>query len=141
MSTKDLEYYVNNTTTAGFETIDFNFERNSSVGSGLFSSVTQSCPILCDSMDYSTPGFPVHHQLPELTQTHVCRVSDGVWLGSAPHPRCQCVTGVQTCALPISLQSLSRVQLFVTPWTIARQASLSIINSCWLMSPTCPLSR
>ena len=32
------------------------------------SSVTQSCPTLCDSKDYSTPGFPVHHQLPELTQ-------------------------------------------------------------------------
>jgi len=35
-----------------------------------FSSVTQSCPTLCDPMDYNTPGFPVHHQLPELTQTH-----------------------------------------------------------------------
>ena len=43
-----------------------------------FSSVTQSCPILCDSMDYSTPGFPVHHQLPELTQTHVHWVSDAI---------------------------------------------------------------
>ena len=41
-----------------------------------FSSVTQSCPILCDSMDCSTPGFPVHHQLPELTQTHVHWVND-----------------------------------------------------------------
>ena len=36
-----------------------------------FSSVSQSCPTLCDPMDCSTPGFPVHHQLPELTQTHV----------------------------------------------------------------------
>ena len=36
-----------------------------------FSSVTQLCPTLCDPMDCSTPGFPVHHQLPELTQTHV----------------------------------------------------------------------
>ena len=36
-----------------------------------FSSVTQSCPTLCDPMDSSTPGLPVHHQLPELTQTHV----------------------------------------------------------------------
>ena len=39
--------------------------------SGQFSSVAQSCPTLCDSMDCSTPGFPVHHQLQELTQTHV----------------------------------------------------------------------
>ena len=36
-----------------------------------FSSVTQSCPTLCDHMDCSTPGLPVHHQLPEFTQTHV----------------------------------------------------------------------
>ena len=41
-----------------------------------FSSVTQSCPTLCDPMNRSTPGFPVHHQLPEFTQTHVHRVSD-----------------------------------------------------------------
>ena len=41
-----------------------------------FSSFTQSCPTLCDPMDCSTPGFPVHHQLPELAQTHVHWVSD-----------------------------------------------------------------
>ena len=39
-----------------------------------FSSVTQSCPTLCDPMNLSTPGFPVHHQLPELSQTHVLRI-------------------------------------------------------------------
>ena len=36
-----------------------------------FSSVAQSCPTLCDPMNHSTPGLPVHHQLPESTQTHV----------------------------------------------------------------------
>ena len=36
-----------------------------------FSSVAQSCPTLCDPMNRSTPGLPVHHQLPESTQTHV----------------------------------------------------------------------
>ena len=41
-----------------------------------FSSVIQSCPALCDPMDCSTPGLPVHHQLPELAQTHVHRVGD-----------------------------------------------------------------
>ena len=41
------------------------------MGSVQFSSVTQLCPTLCDPMDYNTPGFPVHHQLPELSQTHV----------------------------------------------------------------------
>ena len=40
-------------------------------GGTQFSSVTQSCPALCDPMDCSTPGLPVHHQLPEFTRTHV----------------------------------------------------------------------
>ena len=39
-----------------------------------FSSVAQSCPTLCDPMNRSTPGLPVHHQLPEFTQTHIHRV-------------------------------------------------------------------
>ena len=42
------------------------------------SSVTQSCPILCDLMDCSMPGFPIHHQLLKFTQTHVHRVSDAI---------------------------------------------------------------
>ena len=41
-----------------------------------FSSVAQSCLTLCDSMNCSTPGLPVHHQFPEFTETHVHRVSD-----------------------------------------------------------------
>ena len=36
-----------------------------------FSSLAQSCPTVCDPMNHSTPGLPVHHQLPEFTQTHV----------------------------------------------------------------------
>ena len=43
-----------------------------------FSSVTQSCRTLCDPMDCSMPDFLVYHQLPELTQTHVHRVSDAM---------------------------------------------------------------
>ena len=43
------------------------------------SSVTQPCPTPCDPMCCSTPGFPVHHQLPELTQTHVHRVGDAIY--------------------------------------------------------------
>ena len=41
-------------------------------------SVAQSCPTLCDPMNRSRPGLPVHHQLPEFTQTHVHRVSDAI---------------------------------------------------------------
>ena len=43
-----------------------------------FSSVSQSCPTLCDPMNRSTPGLPVHHQLPESTQTHVHWVPDAI---------------------------------------------------------------
>ena len=43
-----------------------------------FSSVAQSCPTLCNPMNRSTPGLPVHHQLPEFTQTHIHRVSDAI---------------------------------------------------------------
>ena len=43
-----------------------------------FSSVTQLCLTLCDPMDCSMPGLPVHHQLPEFTQTHVHWVSDAI---------------------------------------------------------------
>ena len=43
-----------------------------------FSSVSQSCPALCDPMNCSTPGLPVHHQLPEFSQTQVHRVGDAI---------------------------------------------------------------
>ena len=43
-----------------------------------FSSVAQLCPTLCNPMNCSTPGLPVHHQLPEFTQTHIHRVSDAI---------------------------------------------------------------
>ena len=55
----------------------------------LFSSVAQSCTTLCDPMNPSTPGLPVHHQLPEFTQTHVHQVRDAIQLSHpllAPFP-------------------------------------------------------
>ena len=48
------------------------------IGIFQFSSVAQSCPTLCDPMNCSAPGLPVHHQLPECTQTHVHQVSDAI---------------------------------------------------------------
>ena len=54
------------------------FSLSSSLSSVQFSSVSQSCPTCCDPMNRSTPGFPVHHKLPEFTQTHVCRVGDAI---------------------------------------------------------------
>ena len=47
-------------------------------GSVQFSSIAQSCPTLCDPTNRSTPGLPIHHQLPEFTQTQVHRVSDAI---------------------------------------------------------------
>ena len=55
-----------------------------------FSSVAQSCPILCDPMNCSTPGLPVHHQLLEFTQTHVHRVSDAIQPSSSVIPFSSC---------------------------------------------------
>ena len=43
-----------------------------------FSSVAQSCPTLCNPMNHSMPGLPIHHQLPESTQTHVHGVGDAI---------------------------------------------------------------
>ena len=56
----------------------FAFLNRKSPNSLLFSSVTQSCLTLCDPMNRSMPGFPVYHQLPEFTQTHVHRVGDAI---------------------------------------------------------------
>ena len=52
-------------------------------------SVAQSCPTFCDPMNRSTPGLPVHHQLPKFTETHVHRVSDAIQTShplSSPSP-------------------------------------------------------
>ena len=86
-----------------------------------FSSVAQSCPTLCNPMNCGTPGLPVHHQLPEFTQTHVHPVGDALQpshsLSSPSPPAPQ--------SLPAS-ESFRMSQLFATPWIAARQASLSI---------------
>ena len=54
------------------------FRGPSHTSSVQFSSIAQSCLTLCDPMNHSTPGLPVHHQLPEFAQTHVHRVGDAI---------------------------------------------------------------
>ena len=76
-------------------------------------SVTQLCLTLFDPIDYSTPGFLVLPYLPEFAQVRVRCIGDDI---QPSHPLS-------------SVQSLSRVQLFATPWTVAWQAYLSITNS------------
>ena len=64
-------------------------DKNMGVPEIQFSSATQSCPTLCDPMDCSAPGFPVHQQFPEFTQTHVHWASDAIQLShplSSPFP-------------------------------------------------------
>ena len=56
--------------------LDVSVEYTSGKYSVQFSSVAQLCPTLCNPMNHSTPGLPLHHQLPEFTQTHVHRVRD-----------------------------------------------------------------
>ena len=73
-------YYVlklsSNLLKLSFRCLQFNtFGQLNSVQ---FSSVAQSCPTVCDPMNRSTPGLPVHHQLPEFTQTHIHQVSDAI---------------------------------------------------------------
>ena len=75
-----------------------------------FSSVTQSCPTLCDPMNHRTPGLSVHHQLLEFTQTHVHQV------GNAIHPAISSsVIPFSSCpqCLPAS-ESFQRSQLFTS---------------------------
>ena len=93
-------------------------------------------------MNCSMPGLPAHHQLPEFTQTHVHSVSDAIQPShslSSPSPPAPNSSQPSRGTTPrmavsikaqfISVQSLSRVQLFATPWIAACQASLSITNS------------
>ena len=92
-----------------------------------FSSVTQSCLTLCDPMDCSTPGFPVHHQLPELAKTHVHWVSDAIQPShplSVPSPLafnlsqhqglCKWVSSLHQVAKVLELQHQSFQRIFRT---------------------------
>ena len=133
-----------------------------------FSSVTQSCPTLCNPMDCSMPDFPVYHHLPEPAQTQVHLVGDVIQLShllSSPSPPVfksevlKILLGALSRRVELifqglyskvfflgcfvlsysvqfsSVQLLSHVRLYGTPWTAARQASLSITNCHSLPKP------
>ena len=85
-------------------------------------SVAQSCPTLCDPMNRSTPGLPVHHQLPEFTQTHVHRVGDALQSShplSSPSPPAPTIsTSINSLPLNrccISDKSLYYPAIIITP--------------------------
>ena len=88
-----------------------------------FSSVAQSCPTPCDPMNRSTPGLPVHHQLPEFTQTHVH------WVGEAIHPSHPLSSPFPPVPNPSQHQSLSNELILRMRWPKYWSFSFSIIPS------------
>ena len=88
-----------------------------------FSSVTQSCPALCDPMDCSTSAFQVHHQLPELAQTHIHRAGDAI---QTSHPVSPFSSHLQS--FPAS-ESFSVSQFFTSGGQrIGTSASASVLS-------------
>ena len=78
-----------------------------------FSSVAQLCLTLCDPMDCSTPGFPVHHQLLELAQTRVHEITDAI---QSSHPLLSpSPLAFNLSQLLLLLSRFSRVRLCATP--------------------------
>ena len=88
-----------------------------------FSSVAQLCPTLCDPMNRSTPGLPVHHQRPEFTQTHVHRVSDAI---QPSHPLCPLLL---LPPIPLSIRVFSNESTLHIRWPKYWSFSLSISPS------------
>ena len=117
-----------------------------------FSSVTQSCLILCNLMDYSTPGFPVHHQLPDHTQTHVHCVGDAIQPShplSSPSPQQRSLQKsyvvLSHCSLICQSTELkSRILNADSPQTLSTRYDLApghrgqtcSINMVWMCVPT-----
>ena len=89
-----------------------------------FSSVAQSCPTLCDPMNHSTPGLPVHHQLPEFTHTHVHRVSDAI---QPSHILCRPLLLLPP--IPPSIRVFSNESTLCMRWPKYWSFSFSIIPS------------
>ena len=93
------------------------------MGSVQFSSVAQLCSTLCGPMNSSTPGLPVHHQLPEFTQTHVHRVSD------APSHLILCCPLLLLPQIPPSIRVFSSKSTLCMRWPKYWNFSFSIIPS------------
>ena len=85
-----------------------------------FSSVAQSCLTLCSPMNRSTPGLPVHHQLPEFTQTHVHCVSD------ATHPSHPLSSPSPPAPIPPSIRVFSNESALCIRWPKYWSLSLNI---------------
>ena len=93
------------------------------ISSVQFSSVSQSCPTLCDPVNRSTPGLPVHHQLPEFTQTHLLRVHDAIQPSHPSHPL------LLLPPIPPSIRVFSNESTLRVKWPKYWSFSFSIIPS------------
>ena len=90
------------------------------------SEVAQSCPTLCYPMNHSTPGLPVHHQLPEFTQTYVHRVSDAI---QPSHPTHLCHPLLLLPPIPPSIRVFSNESPLYMRWPKYWSFNFSIIPS------------
>ena len=93
-----------------------------SIRSDQIRSVAQSCPTLCDPMDCITPGLPVHHQLLEFTQTHVCWVGDAI---QPSHP----LSSPSPAAFNLSIRVFSNESVLYIRWPKYWSFSFSISPS------------
>ena len=101
--------------------------RNIMLQKAQFSSVTQSCPTLCDPMNHSTPGLPVHHQLPETTQTHIHWVGDGI---QPPYP----LSSPSPPALNLS-QHQGLFQGVSSSYQVAKVLEFQLQHQCYQWTP------
>ena len=106
--------------------LKFNIQKTKITASGpinQFNSVAQSCPPLWDSMNHSTPGLPVHHQLPKFTQTHVH------WVGDAIQPSHPLSSLLLLPPIPPSIRVFSNKSTLCMRWPKYWSFSLSISPS------------
>ena len=109
---------------------------------GQFSSVTQSYPTLCDPVDYSTTGFPVHHKLPDITHTHVHPVSNAIQPSPPCHPLL--LLSIFPSIRVFSSESVLRIrwpEYWSCSFSISPSSEHSGLISCrtdWRSSPCCP---
>ena len=104
-----------------------------------FSSVTQSCPTLCNPMNHRMPGLPVHHQLPESIQTHVHRVDDAIQPShplSSPSPSALNLSQHQGLFQVSSLHQVAKVLEFQSDLLRFKSGLSQSFTLClWLISP------